>query len=309
MSGVNYRRVRSWTFANCAFDEANWSLTIDGRRVSVETKPLELLRKLMLHAGNVVSKDELLDAIWPNVTVVEASLPTAVRKLRLALGDDRRERSIIETVPGIGYRFSVPVEVEELADAPKSLVTVVPPAASGAQPPTSTSLRAVLSGRMGLLVAGGGLAIAVLATLAWLPSQQVATNPPRVFSDWEAITALRRLDVAKIDAMLAAGWKPDAPMDTDHNNALNRLLEMCEWDPGHDREKMLLVARSLLDGGVVLNSHNAWGDTAYSIAKAKRYCGPDHPVTVMLRNMCYAHGKVEGDTCLATYELKRRTAA
>lgn len=306
---MNYRRVRSWTFANCAFDEANWSLTVDGRRVAVEGKPLELLRKLMLHAGNVVSKDELLDAIWPNVTVVEASLPTAVRKLRLALGDDRRERSIIETVPGIGYRFSVPVEVEELADAPKSLVTVVPPAASGARPPASTSLRAALSGRMGLLVAGGGLAIAVLAALALSPSQQVAINPPRVFSDWEAITALRRLDVAKIDAMLAAGWKPDAPMDTDRNNALNRLLEICEWQPGHDRARMLLVARALIDGGVALNRPNRWGDTTYSIAKAKRYCGPDHPVTIMIRNMCYAHGKAQGDTCLATYEVNRRQPA
>src|SRR5205085_177343 len=47
------------------------------------------------------------------VTVVEASLPTAVHKLRAAFGDDRRERKIIETVSGIGYRISIPVESED----------------------------------------------------------------------------------------------------------------------------------------------------------------------------------------------------
>ena len=93
LSGADFRHRRRWTFASCAFDEAGWSLIVKGRRVSVETKPLELLRELLLNAGDVVSKDELLDAVWPNVTVVEASLPTAVRKLRLALGNDR----IIET--------------------------------------------------------------------------------------------------------------------------------------------------------------------------------------------------------------------
>ena len=86
---------------------------VDGQRVAIETKPLEILRALLLRAGNVVSKGELLDAIWPDVTVVEASLPTAVDKLRRALGDDRRDRGMIETAPGIGYRFAVPVEVEE----------------------------------------------------------------------------------------------------------------------------------------------------------------------------------------------------
>ena len=94
--GGHRRRRRRWAFGACVFDEANWALIVDGTRVPVETKPLELLRELLVHAGNVVSKDELLDRIWPDVTVVEASLPTAVRKLRMALGDDRQDRAVIE---------------------------------------------------------------------------------------------------------------------------------------------------------------------------------------------------------------------
>lgn len=308
---MNYRRERSWNFGKCVFDEANWSLTVDGRRVAVEGKPLELLRELLLRAGNLVSKAELLDAIWPDTAVVEASLPTAVHKLRLALHDDHRDTPIIETVPRIGYRLAVPVEVEELKVAPRTPVSVYPSGAtnlfSAAGAAAAVAGRAATDGRLRLLVLGGGLIIAsALAAAALWTSHQVAPSPRRVFSNREAIIALRRLDVAKIDSMLAAGWKPDAPMDTDRNNALNRLLEMCEWNPGHDRAKMLLVARALLDGGVALNRPNVWGDTPFSIAKAKRYCGPDHPVTVMIHNMCYAKGKQAGDRCLATYELKSK---
>ena len=108
LSSPEFRRHRRWAFAACVFDEANWTLIVNGNRVPVETKPLELLRELLLRAGNVVTKDELLDKIWPDVTVVEASLPTAIHKLRLALGDDRRDRCIIETVSGIGYRLATP---------------------------------------------------------------------------------------------------------------------------------------------------------------------------------------------------------
>ena len=115
---VDRRPRRRWLFDDCAFDDASWSLTVSGNRVTVETKPLELLRALLEDAGNLVSKDELLDRIWPNVTVVEGSLPTAVHKLRQALKDEGRPSRIIETVPRIGYRIAVPVRVEAAPDAP-----------------------------------------------------------------------------------------------------------------------------------------------------------------------------------------------
>lgn len=303
---MNYRRVRSWNFGKCVFDEANWLLTVNGQRVAVEGKPLELLRELLLRAGSLVSKAELLDAIWPDTAVVEASLPTAIHKLRLALHDDHRDTPIIETVPRIGYRLAVPVEVKELDVAPRPLVSVYQSCATNPFPTAGVAPaiagRVSTGARLRLLVLGGGLIIAsALVAAALWTSHQIAPSIPRVFSNREAIIALRRLDVAKIDTMIASGWNPDAPLDTDGNNALNRLLEMCEWDPGHDRPKMLLVARALLDGGVTLDRHNLWGDTPYSIANEKRYCGPDHPVTQMIRNMCYAHGKMKGDRCLAHY--------
>jgi hypothetical protein len=105
--------------------------------------------------------------------------------------------------------------------------------------------------------------------------------------------------------MLASGWDPNIPFDNEGNGAVNYLLNMCEWDPGHDRRKMLLMVRTLLDGGARLDRRNVWGDTPYSIAKAERYCGPDHPVTRMIRTLCYAGFKPPGDRCLASYEIAR----
>lgn len=98
-------------------------LAVDGVAVALEGKPLELLHELLLRAGEVVTKDELLDAVWPGVEVVEASLTTAVLKLRRALGDPRSKKGddegggerIVETVPRIGYRLAAPVTVESIA--------------------------------------------------------------------------------------------------------------------------------------------------------------------------------------------------
>lgn len=291
LGSVDLRGPRRWSFADCVFDEAEWVLTVGGRRVAIETKPLELLRILLLQAEHLVSKDALMDAVWPNVAVVEASLPTAVRKLRLALGDDDRPSHLIETVARIGYRLAVPATLEQA----ESIDAIAPPPRKVAR-----------SHPRRLLVAAGALAGVALIAVLTAPSQQLAaTKTSRVYSSREALIALRRLDVAKVDQMIAEGWKPDA-LDKSGDNALNRLLEICEWDPAHDRAKMMVIARALIDGGVKFTQRNMFGDTAYSIAKAERYCGPKHPVTIMIHNMCYAKGKVTGDRCLATYELARR---
>jgi DNA-binding winged helix-turn-helix (wHTH) protein/TolB-like protein len=94
-----------WQFAGCEFDDLRYELRVDGRIIEMERKPLDLLRYLLLKAGEVVRKEELLEAVWPGVLVVDASLATAVSKLRKALA----EREVIQTVPRVGYRIAVPV--------------------------------------------------------------------------------------------------------------------------------------------------------------------------------------------------------
>ena len=106
---------RLWRFADYEFDELSRELRVKGRRVELESKPLDLLQQLLLHAGEVVTKDELLESVWPNVMVVDGSLATAVSKLRKAMGDE--EHPAIRTVPRVGYRLAVPVYCKTVAAA------------------------------------------------------------------------------------------------------------------------------------------------------------------------------------------------
>jgi DNA-binding winged helix-turn-helix (wHTH) protein len=300
LSGASVREPRRWSFADCVFDEANWTLCVAGRRVSAETKPLELLRALLLRAGELVSKHDLLDLIWPDVAVVEASLPTAIGKLRRALDDDRRDPPIIETVPRIGYRLAVPVEVEDLSSALSALPRST---ASGVEP-----TRHVVSSMPRLMWTVAGLAIAVIASAAALknlPPSPASVQADRTFSSRKIFNVLRKLDVEEAENMIAAGWKPDVPIDAHGNLALGLAVEICEWDPQHDPRRLVLMARTLLDGGARLDHRNIYGDTAYSIAKAKRFCGPDHPVTAMFRTLCNSGVPPLGDRCMASYELAR----
>src|ERR1700723_2131940 len=97
---------RLWRFADYEFDELARELRVKGRPVDLESKPLDILLQLLLHAGEVVTKEELLESVWPDVMVVDGSLATAVSKLRKAMGDE--DHPMIVTVPRLGSRLAVP---------------------------------------------------------------------------------------------------------------------------------------------------------------------------------------------------------
>src|SRR5437879_4073857 len=102
-----------WRVADYEFDELGRELRVKGRTVELEAKPLDILLQLLLHAGEVVTKEELLESVWPDVTVVDGSLATAVSKLRKAMGDE--DHPAIVTVPRVGYRLAVPVYCKTVA--------------------------------------------------------------------------------------------------------------------------------------------------------------------------------------------------
>lgn len=111
-------RTYCWSFGNAEFDEARWQLRVAGQDVELEHKPLEVLQYLLRHAGEAVTKDELLASVWTGRIVVEAVLTNAVGKLRRALADEAQD--IIATLPKVGYRLAAPVArkaVEFLPDA------------------------------------------------------------------------------------------------------------------------------------------------------------------------------------------------
>lgn len=77
----------------------------DGCTVALRPKPLAVLVYLIEHRDRVVSKDELLERVWPDVVVGEMALTSAVRDLRRALRDREGGEGLIATRPGHGYRF------------------------------------------------------------------------------------------------------------------------------------------------------------------------------------------------------------
>lgn len=91
----------------------------EGRPVTLTLKALETLLFLVAHSGRVVSREELIEAVWPDVEVEENNLSVNVSTLRKALSEGVGEDQYIETVPRRGYRFTaavrdVPVESVEL---------------------------------------------------------------------------------------------------------------------------------------------------------------------------------------------------
>jgi DNA-binding winged helix-turn-helix (wHTH) protein/Tol biopolymer transport system component len=82
-----------------------------GVRVRLQGKPAQLLRSLIEHHGQVVTRDQLKDKLWPSDIFVdfESGLNTAANRLRFALGDSAEHPLYIETLPKVGYRFVAPV--------------------------------------------------------------------------------------------------------------------------------------------------------------------------------------------------------
>ena len=77
----------------------------DGQALTLTPKAFGTLLYLVEHAGELVEKDALLAAVWPNVVVEEGNLTQTIHVLRRALGEHRDDHRFMVTVPGRGYRF------------------------------------------------------------------------------------------------------------------------------------------------------------------------------------------------------------
>ena len=96
-------RVR---FGSCVLDSGAREVRRDDAAVHLSPKAFDVLEILVARRPNVVSKDVLLDEVWPDKVVEEANLAIVVGEIRKALGDDPRSPSIVLTVPRRGYRFA-----------------------------------------------------------------------------------------------------------------------------------------------------------------------------------------------------------
>jgi DNA-binding winged helix-turn-helix (wHTH) protein/tetratricopeptide (TPR) repeat protein len=100
----------SYRFGPFAVDRARYRVLRGDATVEVTPKLLDLLLHLLDHAGELVTKEQLLDALWPDANVTDNALTQAVSELREALGDEPGAPQYIKTVARRGYRFIAPVE-------------------------------------------------------------------------------------------------------------------------------------------------------------------------------------------------------
>jgi DNA-binding winged helix-turn-helix (wHTH) protein/tetratricopeptide (TPR) repeat protein/tRNA A-37 threonylcarbamoyl transferase component Bud32 len=128
---------RRWVFGSAELDERSLELRVDGEQVMVERKPLEVLIYLLHHAGEVVTKDDLAENLWPGRVLTETVLTRCISQLRQALKDD--DKTLIRTAHGYGYRLVAKVKVESTADAPPPALDFKP----ADSPPTRPQWRLV----------------------------------------------------------------------------------------------------------------------------------------------------------------------
>src|ERR1700689_5057557 len=95
-----------YDFGPFRIDPEKQVLLREDHPVAITPKVFETLLVLVRHSREVVSKDELMKAVWPDAFVEEANLSQNIFVLRKALGDTPEDRRYIVTLPGRGYRFS-----------------------------------------------------------------------------------------------------------------------------------------------------------------------------------------------------------
>jgi Tol biopolymer transport system component/DNA-binding winged helix-turn-helix (wHTH) protein len=132
----------TWRFGVYEVDTRRVELRRSGTPVKLREQSFLVLVYLLEHAGDIVTREELRQLLWPSDTFVDFdhSLSTAVMKLREALGDSTDAPIYIETIPKRGYRFIAPVS--QVADSRNELANSNGPSASGPVNGTSSAQQA-----------------------------------------------------------------------------------------------------------------------------------------------------------------------
>jgi DNA-binding winged helix-turn-helix (wHTH) protein/TolB-like protein len=112
-----------YAFGSFRLDAKNGFLWREDEIIPLKPKPIALLHLLIQHPDTVLTKQEIMEAIWPDAIVEEANLTQTMYLLRRALSHDGSPQSLIETVPKIGYRWIGEARVVEASSAPEALVT------------------------------------------------------------------------------------------------------------------------------------------------------------------------------------------
>ncbi len=193
-------------------DVPSGELRKQGHKIRLEGQPVQVLLCLLEKPGELVTREEIHNRLWPSDTFVnfEHGLNAAVKRLRQALGDSAENPRFVETLPRRGYRFIAPVHPREEPVVPGAPPTVVDPV------PSKSRMTLWLLAAIPLLLLAAVLAIRawymrpVIRSLAVLPLENLSADPSQeYFSDGmteELITELgqiRELQVTSRSSVMA----------------------------------------------------------------------------------------------------------
>lgn len=222
----------------------------DGETIKLRPKTLEMLRLFAGNGGRVLSKQQLMEAVWPNLHVSEDSLFQCIREIRTALGDDKRQ--MVRVVSGRGYLFQAEV-TDTTAPAPPEIVP-----ASQSEPDTKTvtetkresakSLFDFNQHRRAALASVAGLAILGIAIGVWM------LRPGFIFARGAATIAVMPMTNTGNDPLVASMAAEVSDRLTD---GLAKIENIRVLAPGTTVPKVDLKADFVVKGELQ-KSEQAW---------------------------------------------------
>ncbi|HWC18000.1 MAG TPA: winged helix-turn-helix domain-containing protein [Terriglobales bacterium] len=200
--------VRLFRFGPYELDTKQGELRRSGVRVALQGQPLRILELLLLSPGQLVSREQFREALWPNGTFVDFDdgLNTCVRRLRQALNDDPETPRFIQTLPKRGYRFVG--DVETIPDEGPPVQTLTHAIGPATTKPRRHVLVAIGITMAVLVLAAAGVvfryrrhnAASPIRSLAVLPLENLSHDPEQeYFAD--GITDALITDLAQIGSL------------------------------------------------------------------------------------------------------------
>jgi DNA-binding winged helix-turn-helix (wHTH) protein/Tfp pilus assembly protein PilF len=214
-------------FGEFTLDLRAAELRRQGRKVRLQEQPFQILAMLLDRPGEVVTREEVQQRLWPADTFVDFDhgLNNAVARLREALRDSAEAPKYVETVARRGYRFIAPVESIELA--PSSVTAVDPPSVASPATPLATRRRWQRGPTLAAITA---VAVAVTALVSLRTTRPVpgaataARDPARIHRE-------RPVAPATFDLYLRARYHLGRQDEADIDQAIDLLQRAAALDP------------------------------------------------------------------------------